>query len=246
MKELQFSWETFLVADGSSSVYQGPQHRMLIGHVVVWLSIYTDVAVGGLLYTVYPKYSSDLSRKGRWLFDSSLHGGLDVGMDVTKVVKGIIQPFWSMMPYHKCVIHVIQLTSGLVGCPTKCHLLEVLHEENGNYRWQQWAHGNSDHLFAKLTIETEEQTSADVVEQFDFGFIKLLTQKIRWIPKCHPHEKWDDTKADMSVIWLNLECVHCMWIKSSEFLTLCRELSRCGPRRLATYCACVCETQCCW
>jgi len=34
MKEFQFSRETFLVADGSSSVYQGGQHRMLIGWVV--------------------------------------------------------------------------------------------------------------------------------------------------------------------------------------------------------------------
>jgi hypothetical protein len=34
-KEFQFPGETFLVADGGSSVYQGLEHGMFIGRVVV-------------------------------------------------------------------------------------------------------------------------------------------------------------------------------------------------------------------
>jgi hypothetical protein len=35
MKEFQFSWETFLVTDGSNLVSQGGWYRMLIGWVVM-------------------------------------------------------------------------------------------------------------------------------------------------------------------------------------------------------------------
>jgi hypothetical protein len=31
----------------------------------------------------------------------------------------------------------------------------------GNDRWQQWAHGNSVHMFIELVIETEEQGTDD-------------------------------------------------------------------------------------
>jgi len=34
-KEFQFSWETFLVIDVSSLVYQDGEHRMLTGQVMV-------------------------------------------------------------------------------------------------------------------------------------------------------------------------------------------------------------------
>jgi hypothetical protein len=35
VEEFEFFWETFLVADGSSSVYEGEENVMLIGWVVV-------------------------------------------------------------------------------------------------------------------------------------------------------------------------------------------------------------------
>jgi hypothetical protein len=42
----------------------------------------------------------------------SLYGDMDVGM-----VKEIIQLFWSIRPDHKCVIHIMEPPSRLVGHP---------------------------------------------------------------------------------------------------------------------------------
>jgi hypothetical protein len=47
MKEFHFSWETTLVTNDTSSVYQGQQHRMLIGWVVVQLSIQKEADMSG-------------------------------------------------------------------------------------------------------------------------------------------------------------------------------------------------------
>jgi len=55
----------------------------------------------------------------------SVHGEMDVGMNVAEVVKEVIQLFWSMRLYHECVIHSMEPTCGLVGCPAECHLLRV-------------------------------------------------------------------------------------------------------------------------
>jgi hypothetical protein len=37
-------------------------------------------------------------------------------MDVNEVVKEVLELFCSIMPDHKCVIHIIELTRGLAGC----------------------------------------------------------------------------------------------------------------------------------
>jgi len=54
--------------------------------------------------------------------------------DVTEMVKKVIQLYWSMRSYHKCVIHIKEPASELAGCPAECHLLEVTCEEAGNDR----------------------------------------------------------------------------------------------------------------
>jgi hypothetical protein len=56
MEEFHLFWEAFLVADGSSSVYQGGEHRMLIDWVVVVeLSIHIQVGVGWLPVHTVPQ-----------------------------------------------------------------------------------------------------------------------------------------------------------------------------------------------
>jgi hypothetical protein len=100
-----------------------------------------------------------------------------------------------MRTNHKCLIHVTEPASGLAGRPAECHLLKVFHEEVGNDRWKQWAHGNSVRLFVELAIETEGG-SEDKVEEPDVTLIELPTQKIRGIPKRHSREESDDIKTD--------------------------------------------------
>jgi hypothetical protein len=46
-------------------------------------------------------------------------------MDVVEVVKEIMQLFQSMSLDHKCVIRIMEQTSGIIGHPAKCHLLKV-------------------------------------------------------------------------------------------------------------------------
>jgi hypothetical protein len=61
-------------------------------------------------------------------------------------------------------------------------------------------------LFVELAVETGGGGgSEDVMEQADFAVIKLPTQKIQGIPKCHIREERDDIKADQNVVRLNLE-----------------------------------------
>jgi hypothetical protein len=79
----------------------------------------TDWCEWASLYTLCPKDPSGLlymsiSMKEKWLLDSSLHCELNVGMDVDEKV---LQLFQSIVLDHKCVIHVMEPTCGLEGCP---------------------------------------------------------------------------------------------------------------------------------
>lgn len=86
------------------------------------------------LYTVCLKepYVYVSIQEGKVTIQLSLHGELDVRMDVNEVVMEVLQLFGSMGPYFECVIHVREPACGLVGHPAKCHLLRVLHKEVGS------------------------------------------------------------------------------------------------------------------
>jgi len=51
-----------------------------------------------------------------------------------KMVKDIIQFFWSMRPSHEHVIHVIKLPHSLAGCPADYQVLEVHCQKDGSHR----------------------------------------------------------------------------------------------------------------
>jgi hypothetical protein len=50
-------------------------------------------------------------------------------MNVTEIVKEVISALLVHGPDRKCVIHIMETVSGLVGCPAECHLLKVFLEE---------------------------------------------------------------------------------------------------------------------
>jgi len=113
------------------------EYGMLIGWVVVWLCIQKQVGVGGFPVHPVPQGAMRPSvyaniQKGKMAVGLSLHGELNVGMDVVEVVDKVLQLFGSMGPDHKCVIHVMEPTCGHEGHPAESHLLKIFHEEAGN------------------------------------------------------------------------------------------------------------------
>jgi hypothetical protein len=49
---------------------------------------------------------------------------LDAGVDITEVVKEVLELFQFMRPDHEYVIHITEPTSGLIDHPLKCHFLK--------------------------------------------------------------------------------------------------------------------------
>jgi hypothetical protein len=55
-------------------------------------------------------------------------------MNTGQVVKVDPQPVGSVWPDDESVVHVMELAEGLMGCPVRRYLLEILHEEVGDDR----------------------------------------------------------------------------------------------------------------
>jgi hypothetical protein len=65
------------------------------------------------------------------------NGERRVGMYALELVKEVIKIFWSTRPGYDLVLNVTEPAGRLVGHPTHCHFLKVLHEEIGDYGWQR-------------------------------------------------------------------------------------------------------------
>jgi hypothetical protein len=75
-EKFQFSWDTILVTDGCSSVYQSEQHRVLICWMVVKFDILVEVGVGH-----FPVYS--VTQRTIW---SSVYNNVQEGKVATVIL----------------------------------------------------------------------------------------------------------------------------------------------------------------
>jgi hypothetical protein len=143
MEAFQFSCKTFLVGDGSSSLFWGGYHRMLIGQVVTqhsdsgWCRWACCIHFAPRNYFVFCICQCSGREGGHLTWSSWWIGCYWGGWGNNSVL--ILYKTRSWM----CVIHVTEPTGKLLGHPAECHILEVFHKEIVNDKWLWWAHGNS-------------------------------------------------------------------------------------------------------